>query len=221
LATNGSTPGIARRKHDAPERRRRLADAAIELLGTNGARGLSHPKVDRHAGVPPGSTSFYFRTRKALLQAAATRLTELDVADLSSMAELSRDDSAAFAGTAGLARIVMYSATEPWLTRAKARYELMLLGSRDAELAEILADAVDGFYVLERDVVAQWHSNESAPDPALVEDQAVATLALINGVMMTFIAGRPAVDSAEQLDRLIQGVIAGVAQVRPGGTDHG
>ncbi|MDT5349078.1 MAG: hypothetical protein QOH91_2365 [Mycobacterium sp.] len=214
-------PGIGRRKHNAPERRRQLADAAIQLLGGYGARGLSHPKVDRHAGVPPGSTSYYFRTRKALLQAAAKRLTELDVADLSLLAELSRDDSAAFAGTAGLARIVMYSATEPWLTRAKVRYELMLLGSRDAELAELLADAVDGFYVLARDVVAQWHSNESAPDAALVEDQAVATLALINGVIMTFIAGRPAVDSAEQLDRLIQGVIAGVAQVRPGGTDHG
>jgi hypothetical protein len=96
----------------------------------------------------------------------------------------------------------------------------MLLGSRDAELAEILADAVDGFYVLARDVVAQWHPDESAPDPALIEDQAVATLALINGVMMTFIAGRPAVEGAEELDRLIQGVIAGVAQVRPGETDH-
>jgi DNA-binding transcriptional regulator YbjK len=213
-------PGIGRRKHNASERRRQLADAAISLLGTYGARGLSHPKVDRQAEVPPGSTSFYFRTRKALLQGAATRLTELDVADLSSMAELSRDESAAFAGTAGLARIVMYSASEPWLTRAKARYELMLLSSRDADLAEILADAVDGFYVLARHVVARWHADESA-DPELVEDQAVATLALINGVMMTFIAGRPAVHSAEQLDRLIQGVIAGVAQVRPGETDHG
>jgi hypothetical protein len=165
--------------------------------------------------VPPGSTSFYFRTRKALLQAAATRLTELDVADLSSLAELSRDGSVAFVGTAGLARVVMYSATEPWLTRSKARYELMLLGSRDAELGGILGAAVAGFYVLTRHVVARWHPNETASDPALIEDQVVATLAMINGVMMTFVAGPPAVASAEQLDRLIQGVIAGVAQVRP------
>ena len=114
----------ARRKHNAPERRRQLADAAIELLGGNGVHGVSHPKVDEHAGVPAGTTSFYFRTRKALLHAVATRLNELDVADLSLMAELAGDQTTQFTGTAGLARIVMYVNTEPWLTRAKARYEL-------------------------------------------------------------------------------------------------
>lgn len=31
---------------------------------------------------------------------------------------------------------------------------------------------------------------------------------------MTFVAGQPAVDSAEHLDRLIQGIIAGIATVR-------
>jgi DNA-binding transcriptional regulator YbjK len=105
------------------------------LLGTNGVHGVSHPKVDHHAGVPAGTTSFYFRTRKALLHAVATRLTELDVADLSLMTELADDQSTEFTGTSGLARIVMYSAKEPWFTRAKARYELLLLASRDPELA--------------------------------------------------------------------------------------
>ena len=56
----------------------------------------------------------------------------------------------------------------------------------------------------------------TAPDPALIDDQAIATLTFINGVMMTFVAGQPIVDSAEHLDRLIQGVIAGVAQIRLG-----
>ncbi len=205
---------IKRRKHNAPERRRQLADAAIELLGTNGVHGVSHPKVDEHAGVPAGTTSFYFRTRKALLHAIATRLTELDVADLSLMTELADDESTEFSGTAGLARIVMYAATEPWLTRAKARYELLLLASRDPELAATLNQSAEGFYALARDVVAQWHPADSTPDPALIDDQAIATLTFINGVMMTFVAGRPAIDSPERLDRLIQGVIAGVAHVR-------
>jgi hypothetical protein len=166
--------------------------------------------------VPAGTTSFYFRTRKALLHAVATRLTELDVADLSLMTELADDRSTEFAGTAGLARIVMYAATEPWFTRAKARYELLLLASRDPELAATLNESAEGLYALARDVVAQWHPADSTPDPALIEDQAIATLTFINGVMMTFVAGRPVVDSPEHLDRLIQGVIAGVAHVRHG-----
>jgi DNA-binding transcriptional regulator YbjK len=205
--------GIAeRRKHNAPERRLQLADAAIELLGANGARGVSHPKVDQHAGVPPGSTSFYFRTRHALLLAAAKRLNELDIADLSRMSELSQDDSSDFSGAIGLARLVMYSAEEPWLTRSKARYELMLHASRDAQLAATLQQSVKSFYALARDVVAQWHRSEPAPDSELIEDQAIATLTFINGVMMSFVAGRPVVYNAEHLASLIQSVITGVSQ---------
>ena len=163
--------------------------------------------------MPAGTTSFYFRTRKALLHAVATRLTELDVADLSSMSELADDEPTQFTGTSGLAHIVMYVATEPWLTRAKARYELLLLGGRDAELAATINRSVEGFYSLARDVVAQWHPAGRDPDLAVLEDQAVAILAFVNGVMMTFVAGKPAVEDAAHLDRLIQGVIAGVAQV--------
>ncbi|ORB73526.1 TetR family transcriptional regulator [Mycobacterium scrofulaceum] len=182
------------------------------MLGSNGVHGVSHPRVDDRAGVPTGTASFYFRTRKALLHAIAARLAELDVADFSRMAELA-DDSSQFTGTAGLARIVMYVNSEPWLTRAKARYELALLAGRDAELAATLAGSAERLYALARDVVTQWHPAESAAEPALVDDQAIATLAFINGIMLTFVAGQPAVDSAEHLDRLIRGVIAGVAGV--------
>ena len=163
--------------------------------------------------MPAGTTSFYFRTRKALLHAVAGRLAELDVTDFSRMAELADDPSTQFTGTAGLARIVMYVNSEPWLTRAKARYELALLAGRDAELATVLDESAKRLYTLARDVVTQWHPAGIAPDPVLVEDQAIATLAFINGIMMTFVAGQPAVADAEHLDRLIQGVIAGVAAV--------
>jgi AcrR family transcriptional regulator len=174
---------------------------------------VSHPKVDERADVPAGTTSFYFRTRKALLHAVATRLSELDVADFSLMAEIA-DQSTQFTGTAGLARIVMYVNSEPWLTRARARYELMLLASRDPDVAASLSESSDRVGTLAREVVTQWHPADSAPDPALVDDQALATLTFINGVMMSFVAGQPAVDDAEHLDRLIRGVIAGVAQIR-------
>jgi DNA-binding transcriptional regulator YbjK len=41
--------------------------AAIELLGAEGLRALTHGRVDDKAGLPKGSTSNYFRTRAALL----------------------------------------------------------------------------------------------------------------------------------------------------------
>ena len=49
------------------DRRSDLLDAALELVGTQGMRGLTHRAVDTAAGVPSGSTSNYFRTREALI----------------------------------------------------------------------------------------------------------------------------------------------------------
>lgn len=49
------------------DRRTLLLDAALELVGTQGMRGLTHRAVDAAADLPPGSTSNYFRTREALV----------------------------------------------------------------------------------------------------------------------------------------------------------
>lgn len=58
--------------------RERALDAAVELLGTQGLRALTHARVDERAGLPKGSTSNYFRTRKALLLGVRGRLADLD-----------------------------------------------------------------------------------------------------------------------------------------------
>lgn len=63
-------------------RRSDLVDAAIETLAAAGMRGLTHRAVDRVMGLPEGSTSYYFRTRQALLRAVGERLAELTVADI-------------------------------------------------------------------------------------------------------------------------------------------
>ena len=86
-----------RRKPNAEERRRDLCDAAIELLAEDGARGLTHLRVDRRAGVADGSTSFYFQTRSALLRGATDRVVQLDVADFTAamnQAKAARGDKA-------------------------------------------------------------------------------------------------------------------------------
>jgi Tetracyclin repressor-like, C-terminal domain len=62
-------------------RARQVGDAAIRVLADQGARGLTHRAVDRAAGLPPGTTSNYARTRAALLTLTLTRIAELDAAD--------------------------------------------------------------------------------------------------------------------------------------------
>ena len=58
--------------------RTRALDAAVELLGTSGIRSLTHARVDERAGLPKGSTSNHFRTRRALVHGVADRIAELE-----------------------------------------------------------------------------------------------------------------------------------------------
>jgi DNA-binding transcriptional regulator YbjK len=62
--------------------RTRALDAAVELLGTSGIRAVTHARVDEHAGLPKGSTSNFFRTRRALIQGVADRIAELEQPEL-------------------------------------------------------------------------------------------------------------------------------------------
>jgi DNA-binding transcriptional regulator YbjK len=123
------TAGIhTRRKPNPDQRRRELCDAALQLLAADGAKGLSHLKVDAYAGVPDGTTSFYFRTRSALLHAVAERMVELDLATLQSVADSAAHEDATSAST--LAKVVFSSGAEPHLSRTKARYELAMQATR-------------------------------------------------------------------------------------------
>lgn len=201
-----------RRKSDPQKRRRLLCDAAIELLGADGARGLSHPKVDRRARMPAGTTSFYFRTRKALMHAVAARVTELDLADLSAISELADDGDGVASGSMGLATMVVLACTAPHLTRTRARYELAMKAGREPELAEIMRQSTTAFHELVRRAVTHWQPGDSDPDSAVLDEQTYAVLRFVNGVMLESCRGHDADRSAEQLDRLIRAIIGGVRE---------
>ena len=196
-----------RRKYNAPERRRELADAAIDLLGRRGAREVSHGKVDRHANVPVGTTSFYFRTRKALLIGIAERMTDLDLGDLSRLTELAGGADAGFTGTRGLAALVMSSNAEPYLTRTRARYELAMHAHREPELAAHLERFTAKVTDLLHRVIREWHDGDAAD--VVVEEQAAMLMNAINGVMMSFVYGVPAVADLDRLDAWIHTILTG------------
>lgn len=56
------------------ERRALIADTGLAVIGTEGARGLTHRAVDRAAGLPLGTTVNYFPTRDALLAGLVDRI---------------------------------------------------------------------------------------------------------------------------------------------------
>jgi AcrR family transcriptional regulator len=180
------------------------------LLANDGARGLSHPKVDRHAGMPAGTTSAYYRTRKALLIGAARRMSDLDEADLSRMTELTDNDDQRFSGTLGLATMVVLSGQSPWIIRTKARHELVALAGRDPDLARTINNVAERFEDLQRALITQWQPADTDPDSALVDDQVFAVSRFITGVMHDFVRGGENTRDVENLDSTIQAILQGV-----------
>ncbi|NGM13416.1 TetR family transcriptional regulator [Verrucosispora sp. WMMA2044] len=150
------------------ERRTVIADAAITTLARAGGRGLTHRAVDRQAGLPMGSTSYYFRTRADLLRAAVDRLAELDEAAI----------APATAGTlaADLARVLdrLLGADRE---RLLARYELALESVRRPELRGFLAAGTHRV----RGAVEQRLRERGVTSPREVAD---AALALIDGLLL-------------------------------------
>ncbi|MFE4378831.1 TetR/AcrR family transcriptional regulator [Streptomyces cyaneofuscatus] len=166
-----------------PDRRDLIADAAISTVASAGLRGLTHRAVDAAAGLPAGSTSYYFRTRSALISACYLRLAELTVADVDRWQGKyggPDPDSAAEA----LAVLLHH-----WLTvgrdRQLARFELSLEATRRPELRADLEAAG----LAARSRATTLLAALGAPRPAQAADLLVAWT---DGLLYDRLAGAPA-----------------------------
>jgi DNA-binding transcriptional regulator YbjK len=195
------------KKPKAEQRRRDLCDAAIELLAADGARGLTHPRVDRHAGLADGTTSFYYQIRAALLRGAMDRVIELDIADFNS-ALSAGGDGEVDSLLSTLADQAMRTAVEPERSRARARFELMMIASRDPDLGAVFDGLMDQFVAISEAAVAQV---QPAADQELIKEQAFAVVTFLGGFLFRLAYGLTDMDSAKSLEQYLHSVIAGVA----------
>jgi DNA-binding transcriptional regulator YbjK len=146
-------------------RRTAILDAAIEIVGTRGMRGLTHRAVDAAAGLPAGSTSNVFRTRDALLLGIADRYVTRE----RSMAEGERGEvEATPAGIAAALGAYARRATGPDRTVTLARYALLVEAGQHPGLARVLAPGADRVDRWALDLVTRAGSPDPARDLGIV-----------------------------------------------------
>jgi hypothetical protein len=194
-----------RRKPDGDQRRRDLCDAAITVLAAQGAKGLSHIKVDRAASVAEGTTSAYFRTRSALLVATAQRAVELD---LVSFHEAQRAAAGQGQQSIRLADVVASAAREPYLSRAKARYELNMLATREPAIADVVRPSNEGFVELYRGMMLDLLPAANELPPSVVDDLSAITQTFIAGLLGRYAIGDFSISDPDDIDRLIRRMLA-------------
>lgn len=127
------------RRHD-PERRQRIIEAAIRVVGAKGIAGLSHRAAAAEADVPLGSTTYHFKTLDELLVAALRQTNEGFAEVIASCGDLDDarvDLAAALAGWIG-----------QWLagdrTGVELEYELYLAALRRPALRPVAAEWAEG-----------------------------------------------------------------------------
>ena len=176
-----------------------LADAAIAVLAEAGMRGLTHRAVDAAAGLAEGTSSYYFRTRAALLQACVDRLAARTLAEVPRAAS----------GPTTVEGLVDAAVTivGRWLTddraRLLARWELALESTRRPELREALRTA--GGRIRER--VAATMRGLGVADP---DRRAVDLVACLDGLAFDQLAGAGPDRDAAGLRAAITDVVHGV-----------
>ena len=179
--------------------RERSLEAAVQLLGTQGVRSLSHARVDARAGLPPGSTSNWFRTRRALLAGVVDWVAELERADFdpAAMPVITGPDGLVN-GLCAMAEVQ----TGRFATRTRARYALFLELAGDPELGEPLKR--------QRREFERW--TERMVAAAGIADPVPATralMALADGLLLHRLTVDPALDMRPAIERAVRALAQG------------
>ena len=181
------------------ERRTDLLDAAIAVLGERGMHGLTHRAVDAAAGLPAGSTSNYFRSRDALLNAVVERFAARERAgweDIALRVYPSTPEELARA-----LAVFAQEATGPQRPLTMARYAILVEAGIDPSLRAKLAVTgarVNAWFL-------QWLRVAGSIDP---ERDAPIILNHWTGVVLHDLAiPDPAFDPSAQISALVTTVV--------------
>jgi DNA-binding transcriptional regulator YbjK len=187
-------------------RRDRLADAAIELLAREGARGLTHRAVDAEANEPAGTTSRYFRTRDALMRGVLDRARTLHFGDLERAKQAPANGGSVSAGLAAM----VHNALTTHRSRQVALLELFLESTRRPELRAALTQT----RAAQNELIRAVHR---AAGIELTARESATLVNAITGLVFTALTTPQAVggDPDANLDELIRDTIDGATRRRP------
>ncbi len=161
------------------DRRTAILDAALHVLAEHGMRGLTHRAVDAAAGLAPGSTSYYFRSRSALVEGCVARLVEIDLTV--EVAEVAAAPAGSLADVIVGVAVAMATSQRH---RTLARYELSIAAVREPRLRSALV--VGGDRV--RQLAARTLAAVGAADPGAA---AAELAALLDGLVFTALVRGP------------------------------
>lgn len=188
------------RERSRASRREAICEAALDLAAAGGNHAVTHYGIDDRLGIARGSTSYYYRTRQALLTAAITHLAGLSrQAFLAAFEEAntSPDVERAADLTAGQLDMLL----GPRRRDVLARYALATDATDDDELRAALASCL--FSIPGAEALM---AHLGAPDPSCAAHNFVS---LLEGLLFDRLHG------SRSRQMILPGSAASIADLRP------
>jgi TetR/AcrR family transcriptional regulator, regulator of biofilm formation and stress response len=185
-------------------RREQILEAALRLIGREGREGITHRAVAQEAGVPLGSTTYYFDSRDDLLGQALEEVIRRDTERIEGLREeLSAAGSAErLAGILARELVAMVGDRSLFI----GEYELWLEAARRPELR----DSARTWCATEQRVLTAALEQLGSSDPAT---DARLLVAALDGLGEQVLAADDPVGTARRLRpglfRLIERLVAG------------
>lgn len=186
----------------AQDRKTQILDATILLLAEQGLDGVTHRAVDQSAGLPQGSTSYYFSKKLPLLLAASEHLAGILEKDCDEL-QVAFSDLVAKEGMDAAVRFVadeLVSFTDTSRHLFLARVELTLASARREDMAEVaarLTSAARRPLVFFLELISEQKS-----------EGAVETCAgLIDGISLMYATGQGPKPTVDQISAVVRSVL--------------
>lgn len=159
------------------QRRRRILDATVQIIGREGPGAVTHRAVAAEAGVPLAATTYYFASKAALLDEAFTVSVESDLAELEVLARSMAQSPVSVEGFARSIGRFLVTQLRYRRTMVVAQYELTLEAARDAALGSAVRASVEAYVVLFQEMLAKIGAADPPGDARLL-------IAVMDGLLL-------------------------------------
>lgn len=195
------------------ERRKRILEAAVRIIGRDGPGAVTHRAVAAEADVPLAATTYYFASKEDLFNEALTLSVQDDLSELEEMAAAVPSRIASVEMFAQEIARFLVRQVRHRRTIVVAQYELVLEAARVAGLRPAARASTEAYVRLCERMLGRAGSSDPRSDAQLL-------VALMDGLLLDQLSGpRPSFtvhELARQLQRFIEAILGG-----PSVADHG
>ena len=188
------------------QRRRRILEATVRIVGREGPGAVTHRAVAAEAGVPLAATTYYFASKEALFNEALILSVQSDLAELEVLARSMAQSPASVEAFARSIATFLIAQLRRRRAIVVAQYELALEAARRSSLRSTARASTEAYVRLCEVMLARVGSSDPGADARLL-------VAVMDGLLLDQLSAPKSPFDADALAQQLRRFIAGLLLV--------